>query len=421
MLAPSCESAPLVDFAAWLLMHNATLSPKLEVRCTAFGRGIFVRRDDSAIGMGVRAGEELAAIPLQLLMTLAHAEREPALAEAGASGASSTDRIALFLLHQRRTPSASWHPYASALPREVHTTLAWSPAELDELQASELRVHAAHRARAVDRQWHALPRTLRGTPGEWAWALTQVWSRGHRIHGVGAALCPLIDMFNNGLRPNVGPARVEDELLVLRAALPIPAGDEATVPYGDGVASLPNARLLMDYGFCVDDPAGQRDTAALPLRPPPFWQEQQPERYAQLLRLRLLDMPPPQLTRASGSFLPPELVVYARLATVEPEAKVAEEAASVKEDVDAFVRRSLTMPDVRRYIHAQIRSRLDEYNTSASEDVQLLLALDVQGKREATSSPEWTRRRCALSLRKGEKEILQHWLHALAEGKDELR
>lgn len=246
MLAASCGGdEPLLHLFNWLIRHNATLSPKLEMRCSSsFNRGVFVTSNSS-----IETGAELATVPLLLLMTLERAMQEPALS---ASGARGTNLIALFLLQQRADPSSFWHPYAAALPKEISTTLAWSEADLAELQASELRLHAFQRARAVDRHWRALPPALRGTKNDWAWALTQVWSRGHTV-GKQGVLPPLIDMFNNGPQANVGPARIENYTLVVRATRPMQPGEEATVPYGNSATPLPNQRLMVRKGDADQD------------------------------------------------------------------------------------------------------------------------------------------------------------------------
>ena len=45
--------------------------------------------------------------------------------------------------------------------------------------------------------------------------------------------------------------RVNSDAATLRLRrIALGGGEACTVPYGAGVAGLPSARLLMDYGFC---------------------------------------------------------------------------------------------------------------------------------------------------------------------------
>ena len=75
-----------------------------------------------------------------------------------------------------------------------------------------------------------------------------------------------------------------DSMSTLRAVRRLEAGEGATVPYGASGSNLPNARLLFDYGFCLE--ANPNDDVSLPLPPPEGGTEAEP-RAAVLGRLGL--------------------------------------------------------------------------------------------------------------------------------------
>ena len=241
-----------------------------------------------------------------------------------------------------------------------------------------------------------------------------VWSRSHTVSlprsGRQGALAPLVDMFNHALQPNLGAASTEVEradgiaALVVRASQPLGSNEEATVPYG-GSGPLSSARLLMDYGFCVEEDV--HDDVALPL---PLPRPADPR--AQVLRrLRLLppDTPPPRL-QGGGAPLPLEAVVYARIATVDPPEEAHAEAMAAMTDLEDFARHASGLPQVRRFLHAACQARLHEYATSVSEDTALLEAAKATSDGAARE-----RLRCAIVVRRSEKRILESWIRTLAE------
>jgi len=180
----------------------------------------------------------------------------------------------------------------------------------------------------------------------------------------------------------------------------------------------------MEYGFCADYGDGDNayDTVALPLPPPP---QSEPVRLAALRRLRLLDVSPPRLG-GRGAALPPELVIFARLVTVQPAEQATTDAAVALADVDAYARREERRGSVRHFIRALASERLAEYPTSASEDNALLNALQQKIDREPDSelsmsrSQRRQRLRCALQIRRAEKRILERWVLALADDAHEV-
>ena len=339
MLSPSCAGdVALVGFTEWLARHQAVLSPSLEFGGCETVRGLYVKP-----GHTLEAGAVAASVPRTLLMTRERALEQPSLSLDGELG--STNLMALFLLDQRDDDGALWQRYARVLPPNISTTLAWNAEALAELQASDLAAHAATRARAVARHHEIVSATHPAlTPSDWAWALSMVWSRSHTVDlgsGRQGALVPLLDLFNGAMvAPTLHAATLERDALVLRVARKLTAGEEATVPYGSG-RGLPNAQLLMEYGFCEE--GNPHDDVALPLRlefarpaipyRPTAGSAADAAEVARVEALRKLRLLPPAARPPRLTFLPerlsarpsaawprswpPEALVFARLATGE--------------------------------------------------------------------------------------------------------
>ena len=121
---------------------------------------------------------------------------------------------------------------------------------------------------------------------------------------------------------------------MLRADRHIAKGDEVTVPYGRG-RGVPNAQLMMEHGFCdahnpFDDVASRYSCTASDAKVKPS--------HACDYCL------PPRRRRAFARHrdtLPPEAVVFARLATIAPSEAAPLEASKVAADIDGYVRRAV--------------------------------------------------------------------------------
>jgi hypothetical protein len=145
--------------------------------------------------------------------------------------------------------------------------------------------------------------------------------------------------------------------------------------------------------------------------------------------------------------LPPEALIYASIATVEPPERATDEVVEAQRDVDAYARRAAGSPAALRFLHAAVLARLREYGTSADEDRALLqrsgmltpaAAPSPTSDTARTGSPTGAssiatgggepeheglkprdeeasalRRRCALLVRLAEKRILEAWARVL--------
>ena len=204
------------------------------------------------------------------------------------------DALALRLLYERRKGAKSkWGPHIALLPATPpHALLRWSEAELAELAGSDA-LELANRWRSqvssdfseiVDKSRAAVEES---DPGKqlsaavkaslrfpwldlegFSWAVSMIWSRCVSVARKGAppikAFLPVVDMHNHdpGAPENHGFDDARDGF-VLRRTGNAKKGDELKLCY-DG---LPNAWLLLLYGFALDHAAHAGRDLYAPLRP----------------------------------------------------------------------------------------------------------------------------------------------------------
>ncbi|KAH8046289.1 mRNA (guanine-N7-)-methyltransferase [Aureococcus anophagefferens] len=204
------------------------------------------------------------------------------------------DALALRLLYERRKGAKSrWGPHIALLPATPpHALLRWSEAELAELAGSDA-LELANRWRSqvssdfseiVDKSRAAVEES---DPGKqlsaavkaslrfpwldlegFSWAVSMIWSRCVSVSRKGAppikAFLPVVDMHNHdpGAPENHGFDDARDGF-VLRRTGNAKKGDELKLCY-DG---LPNAWLLLLYGFALDHAAHAGRDLYAPLSP----------------------------------------------------------------------------------------------------------------------------------------------------------
>lgn len=404
------DDAAVLELAAWLTEGGAWLSPKVQIACDSTrGRGIVAVAH-------VQADEPVARIPYSMLLSNdAALADDPGLhAVARSARLASTNLAAVALLRQRED-GRRWRPFVRAFPPSVSTTIHWAAAELAELQSSDLATHTAMRAKAIrsshDALAAALPRESVPSFEELAWALSNVWARGHTIPRSGgtgrvACLSPLLDLFNTDVRAPTMRAAIPDAdggTLTMHAARALLPGEEATAPYGMG-GPLSNARMLFDYGFCTsenahDDVAVQLDATHCAAG-------------AGALQALELPMPaPPLRLQRLPSPLPAELNAFARICVMSSaEAAAVRDAALARTDYHLHARLGAPLSvraqdrTAAAFLAAHLRRRLDTYPTSVATDKAFLA--DTQER-------EHERYVCALRVRIAEKQILAAHIAAL--------
>ncbi len=411
--------ARTVALAGWLHKVNASVSSSLEIGgCQDNRRGLYVRH-----GHELATGTVLATLPLALVVTRERAVHDPYLTAVNADQLGATNSMALFLVGQLKNESSFWQPWVASLPRKLATTLSWDAAQLAELQASDLISHSATRASAVSRHFEYVRREY--VPdlesSEWTWALSTVWSRSHTVDlggGAQGALLPLIDLFNADVRtPNVRGTTLESDRLVLRAAQLIGSNEEARVPYGSH-RPLPNAQLLMEYGFCVQ--GNPNDDVALPLALPQHVASDASRINA--LRTAGLLHAVPRLSASAAPLLPPEVYAFARIATVQPAAAAAGELEAAISDMNGFLGRARECVACIDWILGTLLARVSEYETTLAEDEELLRAASGEPGDGALAGRSFTDSKiCAILVRSSEKRILHGHADALRAALDVIK
>ena len=184
--------------------------------------------------------------------------------------------LVLFLMHERAQGTASqYYAYMATLPNSHSTTLFWPDQLLQRLGGSVL-YNATVQRRVELQSLHAIVVATLGPSGlaamcDWSsflWATATVDSRAFRVLRDGVettVLAPLADMVNHTFdTPVITSKRFDSQTraLVLSASAPHVSAGEVTMCYGE----LDNARLLLFYGFAVDE--NPYDRLELLLEPP---------------------------------------------------------------------------------------------------------------------------------------------------------
>lgn len=257
---------PVEALVAWLRAGGARVD-RLAVRTAADGRR------GAVASAAIPAGEPVLAIPHERLLTHTLASRSPigrALERAGIDPADAHTCLAAFLIAEARDRGSRWRPYLDALP----TSYPHMPCFLDDVTLALLDGTSA-RAR-VDRQRADLAATLarlRAVPAladlgaaELAWARLTVLTRVFRLVIDGRAvdaLVPMADLLEHAPAPEAGWAFDDvQRALVVTTVADVVAGAPVRQSYG----AKSDARLFVNYGFCLGD--NDADEAVVAVRAP---------------------------------------------------------------------------------------------------------------------------------------------------------
>lgn len=245
---------------AWLTEGGA-LVDGVEVRAAATGRGVFAARD-------LPEGAVVIRVPRALLV-LKERVRASSLArqlrDANLELSSDHALFAAWLAVERRSPRSPFLPYFGSLPADFSGFPFHAPPAEDALLAGSLTGALLRELRTdLDDDLGKLGkvRLFSGvTRDELVWARLCIGSRTFTITVDGydtTALVPFADLLNHrsGRHTAWGFDQAADAFTVttLRG---FAAGEELCDSYG----AKPNCRLLVHYGFCVDD--NPDDEAAL--------------------------------------------------------------------------------------------------------------------------------------------------------------
>ena len=271
-------SADFAAFVKWA-RENGVMMDGLEARNTSDkGVGLFATRNFTK-------NETMVSCPRSLLMTPQDAKdsrmavlfKEANIPDCQTGNdAHCTAFLAMHLIHTARNASSPLAPWMKIIPRNLGTTVTWSEEELDELEGSNAHniaiawkehIKQVHADTVLPiRYRHPKEVTRKGYSLEvFTWAFMTIYARAFDVVGVGKdelvrmvggskrerIMGPVVDLFNHGGTPNLGPPYKFDEgggfhIVTLDGAQ---EGKEAFINYD----AKNNAEYLLQYGFVIEN------------------------------------------------------------------------------------------------------------------------------------------------------------------------
>ncbi|MES2642319.1 MAG: SET domain-containing protein [Myxococcota bacterium] len=209
-------------------------------------------------GADIAAGDVLLEVPRRGLLLPADAAAIADDVRVIAGGMA--DHVLLALLLLRTAVDPAWRPLHDMLPTVLPGhPLFWDAADLAWLDGTSLRRLVEDRRAVLGEELRALrrgglvPTSL--TDDDWLRVRTLVSSRAFELDGElpappgsGLALVPFADLMNHAPISQVTWG-LERDRFVLRARVPIAAGQEVCDDYGP----KGNGRLLLHYGFTLPE------------------------------------------------------------------------------------------------------------------------------------------------------------------------
>lgn len=253
-MSNAARSRTLRRALRWLEREGATLSP-ISFRADRRG-GYQVHAHSDAV-----EGQLLFDVPLRCIITTEVARASAigrAIAASDANLLSPHTFLAAFLLEERRAASSFWRPYLDVLPDSFpHSPLFFSEEELALLEGSMALQTIRARRQELLSEYEDLVEHLNGFSAfdvrEYVWARMVVLTRAFALTIFGEAtigMVPLADMLNHSANPEAHWTFDDARgAYVMTAETAIAAGTAIHDSYGD----RSNSRLLITYGFCLDD------------------------------------------------------------------------------------------------------------------------------------------------------------------------
>ena len=249
------------DLLAWARANGAFIHPSLSIREISGVRGLCVTHD-------APAGTPLVVLP-------AHLQLGADLADLDLLAFTTHWSVRLGLaLCAERERGTNFEPYVAQLPHAPSLVMmpnvdlaplrAWPPT-LQRAQAMRDGMQRIHRQIANAAAAPPLERL--------SWGAAMAASRAYRVRGApgasgdAARLLPVIDLANHAggrATATVGnaPSPLPESDVMLAAVRDLAAGEEVLTDYGGG-QPLTNERLLLEYGFALEDNAD--DAVTLPV------------------------------------------------------------------------------------------------------------------------------------------------------------
>eukprot|EP00658_Telonema_sp_P-2_P012718 TRINITY_DN1483_c0_g1_i4.p1 TRINITY_DN1483_c0_g1~~TRINITY_DN1483_c0_g1_i4.p1 ORF type:complete len:446 (+),score=58.58 TRINITY_DN1483_c0_g1_i4:216-1553(+) len=379
----------------------------------------------------LQEGDVLCSIPFHLAVSTRMAERS--LGDgfefpAGLQLQKEVLLLSLFLIRERVRPDSEWTAWLDSLPtlESFSCTFSWNDAELDALDASQLRADTMARRKKVSQDFELLAPIVAQQPwssddGCWssdlfAWALHNVWSRSFYLPlpqgatGFGdlaqdedaeqhtCLMLPYCDFINHTNQPTGFKVDFDSERIMLCATQEYKPGDQVFDCYGP----KSNAILLLNYGFALSD--NEHDAVILCVKQPPCGDEDQDLSVVKqrLLTGHHLDSSLHVPIRLK-QLLPPDLLAFMRIAHLETASQALDDGKL------RSAAKPYSLTNESRALKSLLRlaqGHLSQNATTQREDEELLA--DV-GKEMPNNV------RSAIILRHGEKRILNQFCAALKE------
>jgi [ribulose-bisphosphate carboxylase]-lysine N-methyltransferase len=277
------SSTSLSQLLEWARGRGASLDRVAVERDVLTGEELLVAARDAAPGDALLSLAEQSQQPLWLTPAAARAAlvagaKDPAAATAAVDALEPWLQIAVFLIAERArllaggAPSSPFSAYVASLPEELDTPLAWSEAELAELEGTQVLATALSYRAFFDQRFEQLLASPEGAALQasgcvpasalsvdalrWAAATVRARTRGD-LAGDGIALVPLADavphrrlasaalkvserrggllgglLGGGGGNNNANNANSNNRVLVLEATRPLRKGDAVTIDYG---------------------------------------------------------------------------------------------------------------------------------------------------------------------------------------------
>ncbi|KAI7970057.1 hypothetical protein EIK77_001447 [Talaromyces pinophilus] len=424
-------------FMQWLSQQpGVTISPKIEVRDLRHqgsGRGVVARSD-------IQEGEDLFYLPHHVVLMVKTSRLNQILADELKDLGPWLSLVVVMIYEYSLGEQSKWKQYFQVLPSTFDTLMFWSDEELSELQASAVVDRIGKRDAEEDIFEKVLP-LVRAHPELFppvngvmsydddtgAQALLEL---AHRMGSLIMAyafdiekpeeeesdgedgyltddeeqlpkgMVPLADLLNADADRNNARLFQEEGALVMRAIKPIKAHDEIFNDYGE----LPRSDLLRRYGYVTSNYT-QYDVVELPLTSlchAAGFDNIEDKEYPQLKLLDQLEILEdgycvlrPSAEDTLLDIIPDELLALLKTLTLDSDE--LQRLLSKNKPPKPI----LAVREARILLEAA-QSKLAQYSTTLEQDRAIL--------QQFTSSVLPTserRRKMAVQVRIGEKEILQ--------------
>ncbi|GES62869.1 SET domain protein [Aspergillus terreus] len=441
------------DFISWLSEKpGVNINPNIAVadlRSQGAGRGVVAQTD-------IPENEELFTIPRDLVLSTQNSKLKDLLSQDLEELGPWLSLMLVMMYEYLLGDQSTWAAYFKVLPRKFDTLMFWTPSELLELQGSAV-IDKIGRQGAdesilemiapIVRAHPSLFPPIDGLPSYDGDAGTQALL--HLAHTMGSlimayafdiekpededeegdgeggymtdeeeeqlskGMVPLADLLNADADRNNARLFQDENALVMKAIKPIAKGEEIFNDYGE----IPRADLLRRYGYVTDNyaPYDVVEVSLDLICQAADLSDSDPEKQPPLEFLEELELlddgyvlsRPSQEDDQLTDILPDELIILLRTLTLSPE-QLAQQKSKNKPPKPAFAETEASI------LAKAIQLKQAQYATTIAQDQEILSQLNSSAVSSGSVDESTRRRKMAVQVRIGEKEIL-HRLGSMLE------